>query len=224
MSNNDSFPILRSNSTIPGIARSTRSPSDGASSPMTPRGLTRTTSMQQDDYQRLIQAQQQQQQQQQQQANRGLTVQSPTFNPQLQQASSNWQQQQQPQQQQSNPHQQMMQMNHGQNSYGMSPSGNAAHPSGLAFTGVPSPTNSQSWSQVPNYPFSPSPSSGSGHLLHQPDRVATPRHLSATPAPQQQQQQQQPQPQQQLQMQLQNSSPTLDQSLTGDFDIFNWTQ
>ncbi|KIM83981.1 hypothetical protein PILCRDRAFT_421619 [Piloderma croceum F 1598] len=33
----NNFPALRSNSTIPGIARSTRSPSDGAPSPMSPQ-------------------------------------------------------------------------------------------------------------------------------------------------------------------------------------------
>jgi hypothetical protein len=36
-SDTNNFPALRSNSTIPGIARSTRSPSDGAPSPMSPQ-------------------------------------------------------------------------------------------------------------------------------------------------------------------------------------------
>jgi hypothetical protein len=56
------FPILRSNSTIPGIARSTRSPSESAPSPMTPRGPpARGSSLSQEDYQRMMMQQQQQQ-------------------------------------------------------------------------------------------------------------------------------------------------------------------
>ncbi|KAG2354195.1 hypothetical protein BDR07DRAFT_629034 [Suillus spraguei] len=41
---NDTFPTLRSNSTIPGIARSGRSPSESVHSPMTPRAQSRLSS------------------------------------------------------------------------------------------------------------------------------------------------------------------------------------
>ncbi|TFK74373.1 hypothetical protein BDN72DRAFT_955719 [Pluteus cervinus] len=86
MPGNDNFPALRSNATIPGIARSTRSPSDSAPSPMTPRTPNRGPSMNQEDYQRMMMQnqarglagsqnaammQQQQQQQQQQQMGGG---------------------------------------------------------------------------------------------------------------------------------------------------------
>jgi len=159
---NDTFPTLRSNSTIPGIAR-TRSPSESAPSPVTPvtpRALTRGPSLGQEDYQRMIQAQQQQQQQQR--------VQNLPFHQQMPQ-SSNWQ------------HGQSMQMGAGQGStFGMTPPGSAGH--GTPY-GVPSPTNSQNnWSQGPSggvhYSFSPPPPS-------QSDRVHTPRHMSSTPAPRQ---------------------------------------
>lgn len=164
----NAFPALRSNSTIPGIARSTRSPSDSAPSPMTPRAPTRGPSMSQEDYSRaLLQAQQTQ-------ANRLLTAHNQMQQQQQQQQQSNWQHQQQ---------QQAMQMSHGQgSSYGMSPPGSA----GMGSYGgnAPSPSNSQNWSQGA-YPFAPSPGA------HQSDRggAQTPRHLSATPAPQQHQQQ-----------------------------------
>lgn len=46
----NSFPALRSNSTIPGIARSTRSPSDGAPSPLSPQ-MTRGPSQ---DMRRMV--------------------------------------------------------------------------------------------------------------------------------------------------------------------------
>lgn len=56
---NDTFPALRSNSTIPGIARSTRSPSDGVHSPMTPRAPSRLSHQQTpNDYQAMLQQQQ----------------------------------------------------------------------------------------------------------------------------------------------------------------------
>ena len=180
---NDTFPTLRSNSAIPGIARSTRSPSDSAPSPMTPRAPTRGPSLGQEDYQRAMM---------QQAPSRAMTVQSPAFNQHIQ--ASNWQQNQQ---------QQAMQMSHGQGStYGMTPPGSA----GLGvspYGGVPSPPNSQNWSQG-IYPFAPSPG-------QQSDHPQTPRHMSATPAPQQQ-------------MQPQNTSPPAEQFGPSDFDIFNWAQ
>ena len=156
---------------------------------------------QMDEYQRMLQ---QQQQQQQQANNRAMAARSPTFNQQMQQVPSNWQQQ---------PTMQQM-----QNSYSMTPPGSAGH--AVTFPGAPSPTNSQNWSQGPNgghYPFSPSPSNAGGHVL--PDRVPTPRHLSATPAPHQHQMQMQMPMQQQ-----QQSSPTVEQTVFGDLDLFNWQQ
>lgn len=81
---------LRSNNGIPGIARSARSPSDNAPSPMTPRVPTRGPSMGQDDYQRMLMAQQAQQ------ANR-IAAQSPIGFGQQSQAA--WQQNQMQQQQ-----------------------------------------------------------------------------------------------------------------------------
>ena len=148
------FPVLRSN-TIPGIARSTRSPSDGAPSPMTPRAPTRGPSMGHEDYQRMMQAQQQQQGA----AAAALSMGGQnTFNPQ----SQNWQQQQQHQQQQQQLSQ-AMQLNH---AYGMSPQ--------MTFGGTPPPNASQNWGQPQHYPFSPSPGA-----QHPSDR---PQSASSTPA------------------------------------------
>ncbi|KAF4575174.1 hypothetical protein EYR40_005094 [Pleurotus pulmonarius] len=81
---------LRSNNGIPGIARSARSPSDNAPSPMTPRVPTRGPSLGQEDYQRMLMAQQAQQ------ANR-IAAQSPIGFGQQSQAA--WQQNQMQQQQ-----------------------------------------------------------------------------------------------------------------------------
>lgn len=189
---NDSsmIPTLRSNASIPGISRSMRSPSDNASSPLGSRG-PRVPSMHQDDYQRMMQAQQQ--------------AQAPQFNHQQMQAASNWQQQNQVQ------HQQSMQMGHGQSaSFGMPPSGNTSLAS--SYGTATSPNNNANWPQTGSghYPFASSP--GASGLQHQPERVSTPRHVSAssTPAPLQQQQ-----------MQPQNASPQPDQT---DFDLFSWVQ
>ncbi|KAK2462327.1 hypothetical protein APHAL10511_005633 [Amanita phalloides] len=60
---NDFAPALRSNNTIPGIARSARSPSETSPNPMTPRGgnaVGRGASMGPEDYQRMMMKQQQQ--------------------------------------------------------------------------------------------------------------------------------------------------------------------
>jgi hypothetical protein len=146
------------------------------------------------------QQQQQQQQHQQQQLSSSLSSSSPP-------SSSNWQQQQQ--------QQQVMQMGHGgaQNnasSYAISPAASAGL-GAASFTGSPSPSSGQGWQPGPgsvHYPFSPSPGA-SGLLSH--DHIQTPRHMSATPAPQQQ-------------MSLQDSSPSMEPSLSGDFDLFNWGQ
>jgi hypothetical protein len=159
-------PPMRSSSTIPGIARRTRSPSDGAPSPLMPRGMptTRVGSIGQEEYQRMML------QQQHGQAVRAMSSQSPTFNQHQQMmaggggGSSNWPQQ------------------GGGSNYGMSSSSD--NPSGFGTgggPGVPSPTNNgQSWNTATQggYPFAPSPSA-SDHV----------RNMSATPAPQQQQNQ-----------------------------------
>jgi hypothetical protein len=161
MPGGDTFPALRSNSAIPGIARSTRSPSDGAQSPMTPRVPTRGSSMGQEDYQRLMA-------QQQAQASRAMAARSPVYSQhqQQQQIPSGWQQQ-------------GMQINPS-SSYGMSPP-----PSAGPYGGGPSPSNNQNWSQQGQggYPFASSPGSG-----HQPDHMQQIRHMSGTPGPQQQMQ------------------------------------
>lgn len=58
---NDTFPALISNPTIPGIARSTRSPSEGMHSPITPQAASRLSQQQaQNDYQQAMLQQQQQ--------------------------------------------------------------------------------------------------------------------------------------------------------------------
>jgi hypothetical protein len=177
-------PPMRSSSAIPGIARRTRSPSDGAPSPLMPRGMpTRVGSLGQEEYQRMML------QQQHGQAVRAMSSQSPTFNQHQQMmagaggggSSSNWSQQ------------------GGSSNYGMSPADNT---SGFGTGGgIPSPTNNgQSWNTATQggYPFAPSPAS---------DHV---RNMSATPAPQQQNQG------------LTRDSPSADQNLTSEFDLFNW--
>lgn len=110
-----------------------------------------------------------------------------------------------------NQHQQMMASGGGGSSwsqqggsnYGMSSSDNASGFGGGGGLGVPSPTNNgQSWNTVAQggYPFVPSPSAG--------DQV---RNMSATPAPPQQQNQG-----------TTHDSPSADQNITGEFDLFNW--
>ncbi|KAF8171843.1 hypothetical protein BJ912DRAFT_116583 [Pholiota molesta] len=203
MGSDSSFPgpsagsSMRSASAIPGIARSTRSPSDSGPSPLTPRGPPQrgpSGSMTQEDYQRMLL------QQQHGQAVRAMSSQSPAFNQQMmgsqQQAQMLAQQQQMQQQQQQQQHLQ------GGSNFGMSSSGNA---SGGPFVGgisAPSPTNSQNWNTPSQggYPFAPSPSA-SDH----------PRHMSATPAPQQQQPQITPQ-----------NTPPADQIISNEFELFNW--
>ena len=189
-------PSMRSTSSIPGIARSTRSPSDTGPSPLTPRGPMQrgpSGSMTQEDYQRMLQ------QQQHGQAVRAMSSQSPAFNQQMMGS----QQQAQMLAHQQLQHQQQQQQ--GGSSYGMSPPPSAT---GAQFGGgvsAPSPTNSQSWGTPAvgsGYPFAPSPAT-SDH----------PRHMSATPAPQQQRQ-----------GTPQNTPPAADQNIPNDFDLFtNWT-
>jgi hypothetical protein len=155
---NDSY-SLRSNPTVPGIARSTRSPSESAPSPS-----TRGPSMNQDDYQRAMM------QAQQMQASRGMgTPQlggNPNFNTQMQ-ASMGWpQQQQQPQQ--------GMQMQGAMDpNYPMSPPRSAGH-GGSPHAGGSSPGT---------WPHN-TQGMGGGTYPFDNDRASASRHTSATPAPQ----------------------------------------
>ena len=163
---------FRSNSTIPGIARSARSPTDASMSISPVHNQTQTSrggnmGMTQEDYQRMMM----QQQQGQAQGVRAM-AQSPAFG---QQQGWGQQQQQERQQQQ----QQQLQQ---QQQFGMSPPGSAV--------GAPSPPNSQNWNGG-QYPFSSSsPVGGGGGGIGEMQQI---RHLSATPAPQQQQRQMTPQ-------------------------------
>jgi len=171
---------MRSGTSIPGIARSTRSPTD-APSPIATRGpQTRMPSMGQDDYQRILF-------QQQQQAIRSMSTASPAFNQQMMRNSPPHQQlaaQMQHQQHQQQQHQQQ----HQQQAYGMS-GFSASAPNFGGVTGgmnASSPTSSQNWSTPSHggYPFSP---------------PSDQRHMTATPVPQQ--------PHHQTQMAPQSSSP-----------------
>jgi len=178
-------PPMRSSSAIPGIARRTRSPSDGAPSPLMPRGMpARVGSIGQEEYQRMML------QQQHGQAVRAMASQSPAFNQHQQMmasgggGSSNWFQQ-------------------GGSNYGMLASDNTSgFGGGGPGPGVPSPTNNgSSWNTATQggYPFAPSPSA-SDHV----------RNMSATPAPQQQNQG------------TTHDSPSADQIIPSEFDLFNW--
>jgi hypothetical protein len=154
---------FRSNSTIPGIARSARSPTDASTSISPVHNQTQTSrggnmGMTQEDYQRIMM----QQQQGQAQAVRAMT-QSPAF------GQQGWGQQQQQQERQQ---QQQLQQ---QQRFGMSPPGSAV--------GAPSPPNSHNWNGA-QYPFSSSSPVGGGGI----GEMQQIRHLSATPAPQQQRQ------------------------------------
>lgn len=150
---------FRSNSTIPGIARSARSPTDASTSISPVHSQTQTSRgggnmMTQEDYQRMMM------QQQQGQAVRAM-AQSPAF------GQQGWGQQQQQQQERQQQQQQQ---------FGMSPPGSAV--------GAPSPPNSQNWNGA-QYPFSSSSPVGGGGGLGEMQQL---RHLSATPVSQQQRQ------------------------------------
>lgn len=125
---------FRSNSTIPGIARSARSPTDASTSISPVHNQTQTSrgggnmGMTQEDYQRMMM----QHQQGQAQAVRAM-AQSPAF------GQQGWGQQLQERQQ--------------QQQFRMSPPGSAV--------GAPSPPNSQNWNGA-QYPFSSSSPVGGG--------------------------------------------------------------
>lgn len=190
-------PSMRSTSSIPGIARSTRSPSDTGPPPLTPRGPMQrgpSGSMTQEDYQRMLQKQQHGQ------AVRAISSQSPAFNQQM----MGTQQQAQILAHQQLQHQQQLQQQHqGGSSYGLSPPPSATRAQFGGGVSAPSPINSQSWGTPAvgsGYPFAPSPAT-SDH----------PRHMSATPAPQQQPQG------------TPQNTPPADQNIPNDFDLFtNW--
>jgi hypothetical protein len=134
---NDTFPALRSNSTIPGIARSGRSPSESAHSPMTPRAPSRLSSqppMQPEDYQRSMT--------QQAQPSMMGTQQNPgSFHPQMQYHQwPNGQQQQQQQQQQ------QLSLGGQMNGFGMNPQGGAGAVNS-PYGGSISPSGGPSWQQ-----------------------------------------------------------------------------
>lgn len=122
----DQFPALRSNSTIPGIARSARSPSDGVHSPMTPRApsrLSQQPQLQQNDYSQAMM-----------QHPHTVMAQNPgTFNPQIQ--NPNW-----PQSGQLPMQQQMGMIPAQMNGYSMNAANNAGVGGGF-FGSTASPTN-----------------------------------------------------------------------------------
>ena len=164
----DQFPALRSNSTIPGIARSARSPSDGVHSPMTPRApsrLSQQPQLQQNDYsQTMIQH------------SHAAMAQNPgAFNPQVQ--NPNWPQSGQ------QPMQQQMGMVSGQmNGYSMNM--NSPNNAGVGgfFVSTPSPSN-QNWQQhqqgmTGSYPY------GQPMSQHAPSDQSRLSHMTGMSIPQ----------------------------------------
>jgi len=147
---NDNFPALRSNSTIPGIARIGRSPSDGSQGSMTPRMPSRGPSMGQEDYQRAMLQRQQQQMQ-----------------------AASWQQQQHQQQQmqmQAAASSYGMQQRPGSATHAPSPYGGAPSP----------PNSSQNWSTPGgsnSYPFAQSPGSSSDHVGRHMSATPVPQQM-----------------------------------------------
>ncbi|KAJ7283345.1 hypothetical protein C8J57DRAFT_1675892 [Mycena rebaudengoi] len=164
------FPALRSNASIPGIARIARSPSDGSQGSMTPRiAPARGGSMGAEDYQRVMMQQ------------RSMGGQNPGFNPQqfqqLQQQQPGWQQNQMQQQQ-------AMQMHGGGGGGSGGGYGMGGRPGSGYGGGAPSPPGSgqgmpnQNWGGSSGYPFAASPGSNADQVQ------AMQRHMSGTPAPQ----------------------------------------
>ncbi|KAF9057350.1 hypothetical protein BJ165DRAFT_25469 [Panaeolus papilionaceus] len=187
-------PNMRGPGTIPGIARSTRSPSDSGPSPMTPRGPPqRVPSMSQEDYNRVMLQQQQQQ--------RNLAAPNPGgFNPHMMGGGGggNWGQ--------GGGGGGGGSQGQGGSNFGMSPPGSATSTS-FGNINAPSPTGGQNWGgpgqggggmNVGGYPFSASPV-GSDFS----------RHMAGTPGPQQQRQ-----------ATPQTSPPT--DLMSQDFELLNW--
>lgn len=140
---NDAFPALRSNSTIPGIARSGRSPSESVHSPMTPRAPSRLSSqppIQPEDYQRAMT-------QQPQPGMMGTQQNAGSFHPQMQYHQwPNGQQQQQQQHQQQQQQQQQLSLGGQMNGFGMNPQGGAVAANG-PYGGSISPSAGPNWQQ-----------------------------------------------------------------------------
>lgn len=163
----DQFPALRSNSTIPGIARSARSPSDGVHSPMTPRApsrLSQQPQLQQNDYSQAMM-----------QHSHTTMAQNPaTFNPQVQ--SHNWPQSGQ------QPMQQQLGMVTGQmNGYSMNSPNNAGVGGGF-FGSTSSPSN-PNWQQhqqsmTGSYPY------GQSMGQHTPSDQGRLSHMTGMSIPQ----------------------------------------
>lgn len=163
MGGNDNFAALRSNAAIPGIARSARSPSDGASSPIASRTPTRSSSMSQEDYQRMMM------QQTQMAAARNIGSQNPALLQQQQQMNGGWTSQGQAQGLVGN---QGLGIMPGSSNFGMATGGG-----GNPFVGTTSPSAGQNWSQgALSYPFSPT----SGSLTPSELMQANNPHLVAT--------------------------------------------
>ena len=162
----DQFPALRSNSAIPGIARSARSPSDSIHSPMTPRApsrLSQQPQLPQSDYSHAMM-----------QHSHAMGQNLGTFNPQVQ--NTNWPQSGQ------QPMQQQMGMVPGQmNGYAMASPNNAGVGGGF-FASTPSPTN-PNWQQhqqamTGNYPY------GQAMSQHTPSDQARLSHMAGMSIPQ----------------------------------------
>lgn len=199
------IPALRSNPSMSGISRSTRTPSDSAPSPAA--GMSqRISGHTPDDLQRAMMLQQAQQ--------RGMTPQQMMQQNAGPMPQVNFAQ---------NVQQQMSPMGQGAGSYGMSPP-NSAGPGGgfgggmqggMGGTPQPSGAGGQNQWQQQNvnglgngqFPFvAPSPAASQHHS----DPSMTPRQMSATPAPGQA---------------MAQNSPQVDQGGLADFgDIFNWGQ
>lgn len=159
------IPSLRSNPGMPGIARSTRTPSDHGPSPMTPQSAQRSQNQSAEEYQRAMI----------QHAQRGMTphTQSPAM-PQMAGGvpNSNWQQ----------AHANQPSMGHGQGPYGMSPSNSTGNIGGMS--NASSPAGNQAWSQnaggMSQHTFNTgSPAPGLGQ------DGSSSRQTSMTPAPHQ---------------------------------------
>lgn len=172
------FPALRSNPSVPGIARSTRTPSDSAPSPGVSQRISGHTP---EDLQRAMMLQQAQQ--------RGMTphMQQGSGFPQMNWPGTNHQQQQQ-----------MQQMGQGQGGLGISPP-NSAGPMHGGFGGMQGGGGMSSpvqlgaqWQQNAGSGQFPFVASSQTASQHHPDS----RQTSATPMPHQQMAQNSPQPDQ----------------------------
>lgn len=157
-------PTLRSNPSVSGIARSTRTPSDHAGSPMTPQLSQRTSNAMQDNFNPAMMGGGQRNMNLSQGGGMG-------------QMGSNmnaaWSQNQQSPQH----------MSQGQGGFGMSPSASAGGFNGMG--GNASSPPHQQWNHGGQFPFSAG--SPAGNQQHEVVSLQPARQTSATPAPHQQQ-------------------------------------